>query len=271
MKRIMAAAFVFVLAIIFASAAWAQEDMGGEKTPAKPAAPAPAPVKKTTLEDKIKSVQHRVFIKKGRLEIAPMFNLGLNDAFNQKYAVSAGVGYHFLESFGLEAGFGYAFATKTTNQTYLAKENLTIPDNGTLKYFFQLNAEWSPIYGKFSFFAWKIIHFDLYLTAGIGATSVEYTGWDYNADTQTSTGSDMSGLHVAPNIGIGERFFLTDWLTIRFELRDTIYNMTLRPRHYLITGDDGKKVNGEVDQIQNNLMFMVGFTFFIPPSFEYEM
>jgi len=257
----------FVMA--FALAAYAQEDAGGMQ-PAKPAA-VKAPEKKTSLEDKVKSVQRRVFMKKGRLELAPMFDVGLNDAFNQKYAVSAAIGWHFVEQFSLAANFGYVFNTKTANQVYLAKENLTIPDNGSLKLLFSLNAEWAPLYGKFSLFAWKIIHFDFYLTAGLGAAMVDYTGWEYDDEMQTSSAVDMGGLHIAPNFGIGERFFLTDWLTFRIELRDTIYSMTLKPRHYLITDSDGNKANGEVDQIQNNLMLMIGFSFFIPPSFEYEL
>ncbi|MBI5526741.1 MAG: outer membrane beta-barrel domain-containing protein [Deltaproteobacteria bacterium] len=252
------------------AAAWAQDDPGGGTQPVKPAA-VKAPEKKTSLEDKVKSVQRRVFMKKGRLELAPMFDVGLNDAFNQKYAVSAAIGWHFVEQFSLQANFGYAFNAKTDNQVYLAKENLTIPDNGSLKLLFSLNAEWAPLYGKFSLFAWKIIHFDFYFTAGFGAAMVEYTGWNYDSEKLTSTSEDMSGLHLAPNFGIGERFFITDWLTFRVELRDTIYSMTLKPRHYLITDSDGNKANGEIDQIQNNLMLMVGFSFFIPPSFEYEL
>jgi hypothetical protein len=81
----------------------------------------------------------------------------------------------------------------------------------------------------------------------------------------------MSGFHVAPNIGIGERFFIMDWLAVRVELTDTIYNMTLKPRNYIVTDKDGKKSIGEFDQIQNHLMFMIGLSFFFPTSFEQEM
>jgi outer membrane beta-barrel protein len=226
--------------------------------------------KPATLEDKIKSVQGRVFMKKGRFELAPMFVLGLNDAFNQEYAPALAFQYHIFEQFAIRANYGYFFTTKTSNQTYLAKENLTVPDNGSLTHLVALNLEWAPIYGKFSLFG-KIVHFDLYLTAGFSAADVNYTGWKLAADGTTAVPQDMSGFHFGGNVGIGERFFIMDWLAIRIELTDTIYNMTLHPRNYVVTDSSGVKKIGEFDQIQNHLQFMIGLSFFFPTSVEKEL
>ncbi len=58
----------------------------------------------------------------------------------------------------------------------------------------------------------------------------------------------------AINIGLGQRYFITDWLVVRVELRDYIF---LDSR------------NGQSD-IQNLLILGFSVSGFIPPSFEYD-
>ena len=60
------------------------------------------------------------------------------------------------------------------------------------------------------------------------------------------------------NIGLGQRFVLADWLTLRFEVRD----------HIFVTTQD---VNGlRRSDTQSFLLFYAGASFFVPPTFEYS-
>jgi outer membrane beta-barrel protein len=67
-----------------------------------------------------------------------------------------------------------------------------------------------PLYGKVNLFNWKVTQFDLFLTAGIGRILLDRSG--------PSELMSVSG-------GIG--FWLTNWLTSRFEVRYQTYNDTI--------------------------------------------
>jgi outer membrane beta-barrel protein len=61
-------------------------------------------------------------------------------------------------------------------------------------------------------------------------------------------------LTVGGEVGIGMRFFLNKWLTLRFELRDDIY------------GEKAPAPNTGT-AVQNQLFIDVGFGFFFPTTF----
>ena len=99
-----------------------------------------------------------------------------------------------------------------------------------------LDLLWAPLYGKISLFSEGILHFDTYLTVGPGVFATD------------------AAVNPAVNIGIGQRYFLTDWLVARIELRDYIF---LDAR------------NGESD-LQNLLILGFALSGFFPTSFEYD-
>ncbi len=67
-----------------------------------------------------------------------------------------------------------------------------------------------PLYGKVNLFNWKVTQFDIYLSAGYGQIQLDRTG---STDLASYAG------------GVG--FWLTNWLTSRFEVRHQIYNDTI--------------------------------------------
>ena len=65
------------------------------------------------------------------------------------------------------------------------------------------------------------------------------------------------------NAGIGQRFFLSDWLAVRIEVRDHLYLDNLD-----IADQRSSNVHRRSD-IQNYVLLYAGVSFYLPPSFEY--
>ncbi len=63
-----------------------------------------------------------------------------------------------------------------------------------------------PVYGKINLFDWNVTQFDIYLSAGYGQINLAQSG-----------SSDL----ISAGGGVG--FWLTDWLTSRFEVRYQTY------------------------------------------------
>ncbi len=241
---------------------YAQGTIGEEKGSAQKAV---KKAEKVKLEDRIKAVQGRIFLKKGRVELAPSFLLGLNDPFSQNMGGQINLEYFVAESFGLNANFGYATditadnSTFVTPKTFLEKNELAVPEIGRMKYFAGGGATWSPVYGKVSFLSQLIVHFDSFISLNFGISGVEYRGWEGEMNNRVE--KDMGGIRFMSSVGFGERIFLSRWLVLKFELKDIIYTMDLKPKYY----PDG------ITDIQNNIIGLVGIGIYFPMQFEEEL
>ncbi|MCX7959091.1 MAG: hypothetical protein N3B13_08600, partial [Deltaproteobacteria bacterium] len=172
---------LLMVVMMYSMAVYAQETAGedtkGTQKTVKKA-------EKIKLEDRIKAVQGRLFLKKGRIEIAPSFILGLNDPFSQNIGGQLNLEYFIAESFGINANFGYVTditadnSTFVSPKTFLEKNELAVPDMGKMKYYAGGGATWSPIYRKVSFLSQLIVHFDAFISLNFGVAGVEYRGWE---------------------------------------------------------------------------------------------
>lgn len=237
-------ALAIVLGASPASVAWAQDgddtaavdaDTAAEAEETEAALDDP---KKLKLSDRVKSVQRKDFLKRERIEIFPQFGLDLNDPFFQHLLVGVSGAYHVADSFAVELRGGFVFASLEQDAIRFVRQETDslIEDPPEFKYHADLDALWAPFYGKISLFGEGILHFDTYLTAGGGVFGTD------------------AGLNPAINVGIGQRYFITDWIVARVELRDYIFM-------------DNR--NGESD-LQNLLVLGFSVSGFFPTSFEYE-
>lgn len=256
--------FLIFLAIfgLYCMPLFGQESAGEDK---KDSQKVVKKAQKVKLEDRIKAVQGRMFLKKGRLEIAPSFLLGLNDPFTQNLGGQLNLEYFIAESFGINANFGFVSditadnSTFVTPKTFLEKNELAVPEMGKMKYYFSGGATWSPIYGKVSFLSDLIVHFDAFISLNFGMVGIEYRGWE--GDMSNRVEKDMGGMKFMSSVGVGERIFLSRWLVLKFELKDIIYTIDLKPKYY----PDG------ITDIQNNIVGMVGIGIYFPMQFEEEL
>jgi outer membrane beta-barrel protein len=180
--------------------------------PEKPRAFVPFSEKDVALGDKVKAVQRKGFLKKGRLELTPFFAATVNDAFYEKFGGGLRLAYNLHDAF--------AVAVRSTKYTKLRTDNVREGKiafqsqllNSDIDQQVMLEGVWSPIYGKASFLQSSIVHFDLFLLAGFGGV------WS------STSGPPLSqGPHVAADFGGGLRFYPKDWLAFELGLLATLY------------------------------------------------
>jgi outer membrane beta-barrel protein len=203
------------------------------------------------LGDRIKSVQRKAFIKRNRHELNVNGGLSLNDAFYENFTVGGGYAYHITDQFALEGNFKYFMPPVRTDAVRIIRT--TESATPVLVYSPQLSmtaeVQFAPVYGKISLMAESIVHFDVYIAAGFGAMMTE--------ERRPGDGSPWRALGTW---AIGTRIMTTEWLTVRLELRDAIYQDTRT----------ASATRPNESAIQNLLTFNLGVSFFLPPTFDYR-
>lgn len=225
-----------VVLIAFPVAASAQEEVRDEETVII------EEERTKTLAERIPSVTRRTFVKKGRLQLAPTLGLSLNDPFYDHITVGAALHYHVVES--LSIGFNGNYSIALDNDVGVAG-GVGEFDNqfDRAAYTAFLEVSWAPIYGKLSLLAESVLHFDTYIAVGGGVV-----------------GLDQGDPAIAGSVAIGQHYFMNEWLALRLEIRDQIFNMA-------------RAVGPDVDEdssLQNLLTFTIGLAFYVPNDFERE-
>jgi len=138
-----------------------------------------------------------------------------------------------------------------------------------------LNFGYVPVYGKFALFNRGIMHWEIWASAGVGLTVTQTIPRNPANNFQSFKNNDLT-----PNVGIGSRFFLFDWLTVNFALRDYIVpdkfepdpNPTLdangNPNPPFTSAAQAQAAAQSV--IVNNVMFYVGIGMYLPTKFTYK-
>ncbi|HEY0839557.1 MAG TPA: outer membrane beta-barrel domain-containing protein [Vulgatibacter sp.] len=195
-------------------------------------------------DDRVKAVQRKHFLKRGRLELVPTFAMSLNDAFYTKVGGGLAANYHLADSIALS--FHYErFGISQNDSVRIAKRELkSLLLSSKLEWSAGADFLWTPIYGKLAWFN-TIVQYDLFLMAGAGVA------W-----SQTSGAPVDDGAHPAVDIGVGQRFALADWMAFEFWVKQLLY--ADRPQ------------DRQISEIQKVLTLNVGLSFWIPPSFSYE-
>jgi outer membrane beta-barrel protein len=231
-------------------------------SPAEEKAEAPPPVppfseKDVALGDKVKAVQRKGFLKRGRFEVAPVLAVTVNDAFYQKFGGGLRLAYHLHDSFALALrGVTYRKPELSSPRSWQPAPIRT--DNareGKIAFGGQLlssqiydqlmlDGVWSPVYGKVSFREKHIVHFDLFLAAGFGLV--------WSATTEPPRNDPP---HLATDFGGGIRFYPKDWLALEAGLMATLY--------------PDRPIASLPATVQKVFAANFGVSFFFPTSFDY--
>ncbi len=217
------------LTLTLGSSSWADaqssDDLFAPSQPERPVASTPPPPKASepppettanvgkalgpgerdvSLEDRVKAVQHKAFLKTHRFGVSGFGTASMSDAFFQKWGGGGEVAFTLADPFTLSATYGY-FHDQETYNVLLAKKVLQSQLYTTqLNQLATLDGQWTPVYGKLQLLN-KIVYFDLYALMGFGAAN------------------GASGWTPASEAGIGERVFLTDFLSLGLEAKYTFY------------------------------------------------
>ncbi len=188
---------------------------GGEGAEVKKAE-APAPVMHDiTEDDRVKSVQRKLYLKARRFEITPMVMASLNDPFYIKFGGNLRVAYHLADTVAVAARGSIVTLFRTPEAT-LAKSIFTSTISFSVPQWDAMgDVEWSPVYGKVAILN-SILHFDAYLLGGLGIV------WTATSGMPDAAGQ-LRGPNVAADVGGGLRFIAKDWLAVNVSVINTAY------------------------------------------------
>ena len=218
------------------------------------------------LKEQIYAVQQVYALRVRRFELNPYWSISLNDQFVSHPAPGLAINYWITNVLGVGINGNY-YRPFNVDSDFNAQVRraarvgvpLTEYDWGAA-----LNFTYVPAYGKFAGFGDFIFQYDAYVVGGIGALSTrpipvidpDNRNFEYEPK-------------IAFNAGIGLHIFFNRWFAAVLEVRDYIFNDKLE--NLEIDANDPTNTAtwfGE-NRITNNVQAQLGFSIFIPFSFEY--
>ncbi len=161
-----------------------------------------------TQDDRVKSVQRKVYFKRHRVELNPAFAFTINDPLYTKLGLNVRAAFYLADTLAFAGRFAL-LQTSATDDVRRAKALLQSRIFFSVPYWMAMgDLEWSPIYGKVAFFN-SILHFDGYILGGAGVVN-----------TETSA---TRGVSVGADLGLGMRFVAKDFLAVNLALINTTY------------------------------------------------
>jgi outer membrane beta-barrel protein len=232
-----------------------EEDVGAPK----------ATVKTSTLSwNDIVVIPRKAFLKGGRLEFQPFAGITVNDNLIRHYVLGLDLNYFLTDVFWVGLEGQYFIHQLTNTEELLGSEFNLAPTLNQYLYGGALNFGYVPVYGKFALFNRSIISWEIWASAGIGATWTKVIARDPANDAVAFTNTDLT-----PNVGLGSRFFFTDWLTINFGLRDYILPDKFEPKPNNYTTAADAKAHAQ-SVLVNNVVFSIGVGLYLPTKFQYK-
>ncbi len=232
----------------------------------------------------IVAVQRVYALRYRRWEIVPRVGFSMNDQFVSHYSFGGQLNWYITDvlALGLEAKWFYLNTESDVNYFTQRSFRVSVPINEYL-IGISLNFSYVPIYGKFAIFNRWIFHWDTFIIGGLGVTATrpiavidaefrEFEDWNWN---------------ITFNIGLGGRIFIRRWLAFFAELRMYGFPQPLEAREIAPLSDCNSQQNcpdtwrdqransatwtDEDGEFAVNVMAQIGVSFFLPPTFEYEL
>jgi len=209
-------------------------------------------------------VMRKPFLKIRRTDLMPFLATTMNDNMVRHY--TAGAQFNYFLTDVLAVGVEGQYYSKQFREPFdlVGRQARRLPTINKYNFSAALNFHYVPVYGKFAILDKKLVAWETYFTAGVGVTQSEVVPRDPRFGSFTN-------MLITPNIGASMRFFLFQWLTVNVGIRDYIFVDKFEPvgrSDTMYTTPDSAKANADSSLI-NNVMFQLGVSFWIPPTFEY--
>lgn len=212
----------------------------------------------------IRVVVRKPFLKSGRFEMLPTVSTTANDNMLRHIAFGGQLNYFLTDVLAVGLEGQYFIHQFREPFDLVARQVRRLPTVNEYNWSGALNFHYVPIYGKFAILGSKLVTWEAYLTAGIGAGQSSVL----ERDTKYP---GFSTLLIQPNLGVTMRFFLTKWMTINFGVRDYIFIDKFEPTNRGPGNNDTASLAQENadSSFINHVMFQAGLSFWLPTSFEY--
>jgi outer membrane beta-barrel protein len=240
----------------------ATEPGAAETGPAPAPGEEPAGPRRVSYDD-IVVVPRKAFLKSGRLELAPFTGVSLNDVLIHHYTLGGDLNFYLTDVFSIGLQGQYFIKEASGRESLVGLQYNRVPSLNKYKYAVAFNFGYVPGYGKFSLFNKYIWHWDIFVSAGVGAIWTEII-------PRIAGEQAFQSINITPDFGVGTRFFLNDWLTISFAVRDYAFNDKFEPTDRM-RGEPIADVKARASsQFVNNIMFFASVGFYLPTSFQYR-
>jgi outer membrane beta-barrel protein len=215
----------------------------------------------------IRVVERKQFLKGGRLELEPWVGITVNDNLIRHYVFGADLNYYLTDVFWIGLEGQYFIKELTDEEELLGSGYNQAPSLNQYLYGGALNFGYVPVYGKFAFLNRSIISWEIWASAGIGVTFTKVIPRDPANNSLAFKNTDLTA-----NVGLGSQFFLLDWLSINFAIRDYIMPDKFEPlpdNTTMYPTAAAAKAAGQ-SELVNNIVFSVGVGFYLPTKFQYK-
>jgi len=208
-------------------------------------------------------VPRKAFLKGGRLELAPFTGITLNDVLIRHYTFGGDLNFYLTDVFSIGIQGQYFVKERSEREGLVGLQYNRIPTLNRYRYGAAFNFGYVPGYGKYTLFNKYIMHWDVFVTGGVGAIWSEII-------PRVAGDEVFHTISLAPDVALGVRFFLSDWLTVSFAFRDYLFNDKFEPTDRK-PGEAIEDVQARAPgQFVNNLMFTASLGFYLPTSFQYR-
>ena len=191
-----------------------------------------------TQEDRVKSVQRKLYLKRFRVELTPYVMVSVNDPYYSKFGGAVRIAFYPADALAISVrgSLMQVFPTddvRTAKRDFHSKIFFSVPLWSVMADF-----EWSAMYGKVSFFN-SILHLDAYVLGGAGVVR-----------TETNNVADAAPVNPGFDLGAGVHFVAKDFFAVNIALINTTY----------VDQPAGTTKGGA----QNIMAIYAGFSLFIP-------
>jgi outer membrane beta-barrel protein len=221
------------------------------------------------IKESIYAVQQLYVMRARRLEFYPWWNLrSLNDQFVQHPGPGVALNYYITNVLAIGANFRYYSPFNVDsdfNGQVRRAARVAVPLN---EYDWGASLDFSYVfaYGKFAGFGDFIFEYDAYVLGGVGALSTrpiavidpDFRNFEYKPK-------------LAFDVGLGLRIFFARWFAINAAVKDYIYNEELEDLGVSVTDPSDQTTWLGEKSLTNNVELQVGFSIFVPFSFDYRL
>ncbi|GEM_PF-567951 len=197
------------------------------------------------LRKSVRVFQQKHLVKAGRLELLVGGAMGIGDSLVQNYNADVGLLFHVSDRLAVGISGSKVFAQKTEHFESIQRNFGLFPERSFVQGSGFVEAQYSPVFGKFASFGLAVLQLDGYLVAAVGGL-------------RTTTTVDYK---PAFQFGGGFRIHMLRAVTLSFELRDMVFVESFLPA----------KAGGDPSQnVMQHVLAGVKLGFWIPPSFSYK-
>jgi outer membrane beta-barrel protein len=231
---------------------------------------------KRPIKAEMYAVQQIYALRYHRFELNPYFGITMNDQFVAHNGPGLALNWYLTNvmAVGINGNF-YAGLNSPSNFNFQASRagRVGIP---ITEYAWNANANflYVPAYGKFAGFSDFIFHWDFYVLGGIGAIATRPIAV-VDPDNRSFTYKPRLSFHA----GGGLRIFFNRWFALMAEVSDYIFFDELENPAIAEGRDANGKPNAQnpatwlakQTELTNNVQAQVGFSVFLPFSWEYRL